>query len=61
MILKFGFTFSFRYIQELKLEPDLLVEIITRHTHTLASSSISASESVTGAFGPSSEWSGSRR
>ncbi|KAL7477390.1 hypothetical protein ACHAW6_003198 [Cyclotella cf. meneghiniana] len=48
-------------LSELKLEPDLLVEIITRHTHTLASSSISASESVTGAFGPSSEWSGSRR
>jgi hypothetical protein len=52
---------SFRCAQELKSEPDLLVEIITRHTHTLASNSMSASDSVTGAFGPSSEWSGSRR
>ena len=49
------------FCQELKIEPDLLVEIITRNSNQPASSVLSSQESVTGAFGPSSEWSGSRR
>lgn len=50
-------------LSELKSEPDLLVEIITRHSASQLSSTStypSPSNQVSG-FGPSSEWSGSRR
>ena len=51
-------------LSELKSEPDLLVEIITRHSASQLSPTYASSSNTGGqisGFGPSSEWSGSRR
>lgn len=48
-------------LSELKSEPDLLVEIITRNSTNQLSSTPTASPSRLSGFGQHSEWSGSRR
>jgi leucine-zipper-like transcriptional regulator 1 len=49
-------------LSELKSEPDLLVEIITRHSASqLSSTNASSNASQISGFGQHSEWSGSRR